>query len=43
MRVLPPSMLHVLERGVMLDLVFLLLGLGGFGLMVGYAWACNRL
>jgi len=27
----------------MLDLVYVALGLGGFGLMAGYAALCNRL
>lgn len=28
---------------IMLDAIFLALGLGGFGLMAAYARACNRL
>jgi hypothetical protein len=33
----------VTRSGTMLDLVFLILGVGGFGLMAGYAALCSRL
>jgi hypothetical protein len=43
LRLMFPSSVNRSGAETMLDLVYLLLGLGCFGLMIGYANLCNRL